>query len=266
VYAQPINRRPNRAVRPSPVFLAFVALALLGAVLSWSDSNSNRIARFGVFCLVVGGWVISLCLHEFAHAYAAYRAGDHSVEAAGYLTLNPVKYAHPVLSIVLPIIFIAAGGIGLPGGAVYLHQHAFHSRASRSLAAAAGPAVNVVCAVTLLIFVSHHGVSGPHIRFWAGLAFLAFLQVSAAVLNLLPVPGLDGYAILEPYLDPSVTRPLEQVKPFGMLVLFLLLWEVPSINAAFFNVVQKIYGAAGASAELRAGGYFLFRFWSKTGV
>ena len=72
---------------------------------------------------------MSLCLHEFAHAYAAYRAGDRSVEAAGYLTLNPFKYAHPLLSIVLPLLFIVQGGIGLPGGAVYLHPHAFRSKA-----------------------------------------------------------------------------------------------------------------------------------------
>ena len=98
---------------------------------------------FGVFLFVLGGWVVSLCLHEFAHAYAAYRAGDHSVEAAGYLTLNPFKYAHPLLSIVLPLFFIVQGGIGLPGGAVYLHPHAFRTRAQRSLAAAVGPLTNV---------------------------------------------------------------------------------------------------------------------------
>src|ERR1700712_5121020 len=150
MFAQPLNRRPNRAVRPSPLFLAFVALAALGAVLSWSDSSSGRLPEFGVFCLVIGGWVVSLCLHEFAHAYAAYRAGDRSVEARGYLTLNPFKYAHPVLSIILPLFFIVQGGIGLPGGAVYLHRHAFRSRAMQSIAAACGPATNVVFAAVLL--------------------------------------------------------------------------------------------------------------------
>ena len=59
---------------------------------------------------------------------------------AGYLTLNPFKYAHPLLSIVLPLFFIVQGGIGLPGGAVYLHPHAFRSKRAQSLAAAVGPA------------------------------------------------------------------------------------------------------------------------------
>jgi len=117
VYSVPDRQsRPHRAVRPSPVFLAFLAAGVLGGVLSWSDANSTGLARFGVFLLIVGGWVVSLSLHEFAHAYAAYRAGDTSVEGAGYLTLNPVRYAHPVLSIVLPLIFIALGGMGCPAG------------------------------------------------------------------------------------------------------------------------------------------------------
>ena len=75
-----------------------------------------------MFLLVVAGWVVTLCLHEFAHAYMAWRHGDHDVEVRGYLTLNPLKYSHPLLSIGLPVLFIALGGIGLPGGAVYL-QH-----------------------------------------------------------------------------------------------------------------------------------------------
>jgi Zn-dependent protease len=130
VYSVPGQR--HRAVRPSPIFLAFIAVTIAGALLSWNDSYSLQLGRFGVFLLVAGGWVVSLCLHEFAHAYAAYRAGDTSVEAAGYLTLNPLKYAHPLLSIVLPVIFIAAGGIGLPGGAVYLHPHTFRSRTTQA--------------------------------------------------------------------------------------------------------------------------------------
>ena len=80
--------------------------------------------------------MVSLCLHEFAHAYVAYRSGDHSVEAAGYLTLNPLRHAHPFLSIVLPILFIVQGGIGLPGGACTCTRVPSCTRAQQSLAAA----------------------------------------------------------------------------------------------------------------------------------
>ena len=179
------KRRRRRAVRPSPLFLAFVAATAVGALLAWANSGpGSRLGDLGVFVFVLGGWVVSVCLHEFAHAYAAYRAGDRSVESAGYLTLNPFKYAHPLLSIVLPLFFILLGGIGLPGGAVYLHPHLFRSKRAQALAAAVGPATNAVLAVALLLIVRANENS-DHVRFWSALAFLAFPQITATVLNLL---------------------------------------------------------------------------------
>ena len=213
-----------------------------------------------MFLLVLGGWVVSLCLHEFGHAYAAYRAGDRSVEAAGYLTLNPFKYAHPLLSIVLPLFFIAQGGIGLPGGAVYLHPHAFRSRAMQSVSAAAGPASNLIFAGIVLSIVKSFGSDGSHVVFWSGLAFLGFLQISAAVLNLLPIPGLDGYAIIEPYLDPATAQPLEKVKPWGMIGVYVLL-QIDQVNARFFQLVDNLYGFTGVPSSLWEIGRELFQFW-----
>ena len=65
---------------------------------------------------------MSLCLHEYAHARTALHSGDISIGAKGYLTLNPLKYTHALLSIVLPVIFVIMGGIGLPGGAVFIER------------------------------------------------------------------------------------------------------------------------------------------------
>jgi len=195
----------RRRVRPSPLFLTVVLVTAAGGLLAWVfDDWGSRTGDFGVFLFVLGGWVMSVCFHEFAHAYTAYRAGDRSVEARGYLTLNPFKYTHPALSIVFPLIAIVSGGFALPGGAVYLHPHAFRTKRQRSLAAAVGPLTNVVLAL-VLIGVSESqlsslnplaGQSTDHARFWCGVAFLALLQVTAAVLNLMPVPGLDGWAII----------------------------------------------------------------------
>jgi Zn-dependent protease len=269
VYAESTSRRPRGAVRPSPFFLAFVAVTVVGAVLSWSNSNSTQLAQFGVFLFVFGGWIVSVCLHEFAHAFTAFRAGDHSVEAAGYLTLNPFKYAHPLLSIVLPLYFIAQGGIGLPGGAVYLHPHTFRTRAQRSLASAVGPLVNVVSAIVLLQLAAGHlnitddGGPPAHWRFWAGVSFLGFLQVSAAILNLLPIPGLDGYGIIEPYLSPETARSLAPIKPWGMLGLFVVLYAIPAFNQRFIDAISGVYHAVGGDGDVWSLGYELFRFWHK---
>jgi Zn-dependent protease len=251
----------RRAVRPSPVFLAFIALAAVGGVLAWTHSVAgSRIGDFGVFLFVLSGWVVSLSVHEFGHAYTAYRAGDHDVEAAGYLTLNPFKYAHPVLSIVLPLLFIVQGGIGLPGGAVYLHRHAFRSKAMQSAAAAAGPAANVVFAVGLLLFAQPNANSG-HDKFWSAVAFLGFLQITGAVLNLLPIPGLDGWAIIEPYLANDTVRGADKIKPWGMIGVIVLL-QVHTLNTAFFDFVYRIYDLFGTDRLLSYAGYAFFKFWA----
>ena len=267
-----LGKRRNR-VLPSPLFLAFVALTAFGGVLAWQATGpGSRPGDLGVFLFVVGGWIVSVCFHEFAHAYAAYRAGDRSVEARGYLTLNPFKYAHPVLSIILPLFFIVQGGIGLPGGAVYLHRHAFRSRAMQSLAAASGPATNVVFAAVLLWLAGGHdasivaflgfGGSPDHARFWSAVAFLGFLQVTAAVLNLLPIPGLDGWAIIEPYLDPQTAQGAEKIKPWGMIAVIVLL-QVDGINRSFFDLVNWLYDRGPASRTLYLAGHEFFKFWQK---
>ncbi|WP_375475230.1 site-2 protease family protein [uncultured Jatrophihabitans sp.] len=265
--------RRGRAVRPSPLFLAVLAITAAGGLLAWfTDGVGSRLGDFGVCVLVLGGWITSVCLHEFAHAYAAYRAGDRAVETRGYLTLNPFKYTHPVLSIFLPVVAILAGGFGLPGGAVYLHRHQFRSRAMLSLAAAVGPAVNLVLALVLGLVARAHsasvgqlftGGSDSHARFWAGLAFLAFLQATAAVLNLLPVPGLDGYSIIEPYLDPQTQAVGEKVKPWGLLGVLVLLYAAQPIRDEFIDLVYKLYRVLGGDSRLSEFGYAFFRFWAK---
>jgi Zn-dependent protease len=250
--------RISGAVRPSPVFLGIVALAAAGGALAWRNDTTSNTARAGVFVLVVAGWIVSLCLHEFAHAYTAWRAGDREVEVRGYLTLNPLRYSHPVLSIALPIFFIALGGFGLPGGAVYVRPGLFGPTMQRRISLA-GPAVNVVLAIALLAAIRILA-DGTHAAFWFGLSFLAFLQITAAVLNLLPIPGLDGYGALEPSLSPKTRRALDQYKPLGLLAVLALLW-VPSINAAFFDAVYWLFELSGVPADWSRFGSYLTQFW-----
>jgi Zn-dependent protease len=259
----PFRRSPRAGVRPSPVFLAVLALAAAGGYLAWQAPdpvNTTRTERLGVFVFIVAGWVVTVCLHEFAHAYLAWRSGDHEVQERGYLTLNPLKYSHPVLSILLPVVFIAIGGIGLPGGAVYLHPHRFRSKAQRALVSLSGPAINVAFAVGLLVSLRQVDLFGRHGVFWFAVAGLALLQVMASVLNLLPIPGLDGYAAIEPYLDPKFQQAAEQFKPFGMLALFALIM-VPSLNRVFFDAIYWLYELSGLPSALGQFGLQLLRFW-----
>ena len=81
--------------------------------------------------------------------------------------------------------------------------------------------------ITAVFYDPDHGV------FWAGMAFSGFLQVTAALLNLLPVPGLDGYGALEPHLSPDTQRALAPAKTYGLLILFVL-FIVSPLGEYFF--------------------------------
>jgi len=256
-----VSIRPlHQSVRPSPIFLAIVALTVLGGVLAWLSAEAiEPMAYAGVFIFVIAGFLVSLCVHEFAHAYSAWRFGDRDVEVRGYLTLNPLKYSHPLLSLGLPALFIALGGIGLPGGAVYVRT-SWMTKRQKTLVSLAGPATNLGFAIVLLV-VTRVLWEPEHVVFWGAMAFLAFLQVTAFVLNILPVPGLDGYSAVEPHLSPQTRRMLEPAKGWAFLVLLLLLFT-PQVNRWFFGVVYALFDASGAPSDLIGVGFSLTRFWS----
>ena len=136
-------------MRPSPVFLLVVAVTAVGAVLAWmAEASRTPIAYAGVFVFVIAGWIVSLCLHEFGHAVTAWRFGEQDVAVRGYLTLNPLKYSNPLLSLGLPVLITLLGGIGLPGGAVWVRT-SFMTKRQKTIVSLAGPFMNVVLAVLL---------------------------------------------------------------------------------------------------------------------
>lgn len=247
------------AVRPSPVFLGLLIVTAFGAWLSLRGGSDTAL-RVGVFILVAGGWIVSLCLHEFGHAFLAWRSGDHSAAERGYLTLNPLKYSNAALSFVLPVLFVLLGGIGLPGGAVYVDRGAIPGRLKHSLISAAGPAANIVFALILAALIPAQP-SDSTIYFWSGVGFLTFLQVTAALLNLVPFPGLDGYGIVEPYLPESWRRGAVKVAPYGLLIVIAILW-IPTVNGAFFSAITRVTDLMGVSPLLVGFGDQLFRFWT----
>jgi Zn-dependent protease len=253
------------AVRPSPVFYGIVALTVVGGVLaaygdafSLLTSNRDPMVVAGIFILVAAGWALSLTLHEFGHAFVAYKGGDHSVVGKGYLTMDVRHYTDPVLSLVLPLIFLAIGGIPLPGGAVWINRWALRSRAASSWVSLAGPLSNLVFGILLTLGVAYIPMADG---LAAGMSYLALLQIVAFVLNILPVPGLDGFGAIEPYLSPQTREMATKVRPWAPLALFALLFAVEPLRAAFFEAAQFVFTTVGGSNGYAYLGQEAFMFW-----
>lgn len=253
---------PTRADRRiSPVFLGIAAVTAVSGWAAWTGFAAN--AGLAVFLFVTSAWIVSLCLHEYAHARTALHSGDISIGAKGYLTLNPLKYTHALLSIVLPVLFVIMGGIGLPGGAVFIERGRIRGRWKHSLISAAGPLTNVLFAVVCTAPFWLDALDGVPDAFRYALAFLALLQVTAAILNFLPIPGLDGYGVIEPWLSYGVRRQVEPFAPFGLLAVFGILW-IPEVNHGFFDAVDAILRGLGVSDWDTYWGQKLYRFWEGT--
>jgi Zn-dependent protease len=249
----------NSERRISPVFLGIVAVTAVAGWAVWTDFASD--IRIGVFLFVTGAWIVSLCLHEYAHARTALHSGDISIGAKGYLTLNPLKYTHALLSIVLPVIFVIMGGIGLPGGAVFIERNRIRGRWKHSLISAAGPLTNVLFAVVCTAPFWLDALADVPDPFRYALGFLALLQVTAALLNFLPVPGLDGYGVIEPWLSHSIRRQVEPFAPFGLLAVFGILF-IPEVNIAFFDAIHALLRELGVTDVDAYCGRELFSFWT----
>ncbi|MEW2291436.1 site-2 protease family protein [Streptomyces sp. NPDC006743] len=249
-------RRSDRRI--SPVFVGILAVTAVTGWATWTGFAERP--GVAVFLFVTAAWIVSLCLHEYAHARTALHGGDITVGAKGYLTLNPLKYTHALLSIVLPVIFVIMGGFGLPGGAVFIERGRIPGRWRHSVISAAGPLTNVLFAVVCTAPFWLHALDGVPAAFRYALAFLALLQVTAAILNFLPVPGLDGYGVIEPWLSYGVKRQVEPFAPFGLLFVFALLW-VPAVNGAFFDVIHAVMRHLGVGDLEQYCGQDLYRFW-----
>lgn len=200
-----------------------------------------------------------MCLHEFAHASVAYLGGDKSVKDKGYLSLNPIHYMDPTYSVLMPMLFLVMGGLGLPGGAVYVNDSRLYNKYWSIGMSLAGPAANlllaIVIAIALQFDVVRHNPVAP------ALAFLALLEVSAVVLNLLPIPPLDGYHVAAQFMDWETRAKWDQFAPLGPWLLMGLFWFVPPFNQFFWNIVYACVSELNVSSSLAYRGLQEFMFW-----
>jgi Zn-dependent protease len=214
------------------------------------------------FTIVFVGWIFSLCLHEFSHAVAAYYGGDTTVKDKGYLTFNPLKYTHPLYSLVLPLVFLLAGGIALPGGAVYIEIWRLKNRTWQSLVSLAGPLSNLVLAIVLAIVLKFAPLNSfDKNSIWPGIASLAALQCMAVLLNLIPVPPFDGYGVIEPFLSINIVERVNSVRAYLPLLVFGALWFIPGVSEQLMYQVGNLAYVLGIPLDLANEGLARFFFW-----
>lgn len=210
---------------------------------------------------VLIGWVMSVMLHELAHAGVAYVGGDRGIAQRGAFS-NPLTFVDPITSLLLPAVILLIGGLPLPGGSVAVDRGALRGRVWHSAVAAAGPAANILLFLLLIVLI-HPGtgivrIGEPPVPGWAALAAaLAVLQMLAVCINLLPVPPLDGYGIVEPWLpaDLRVRLATPRAAWGGLaLVVAVLLYAEPVVRG-MFTITFRAAAWLGVPPELLADSY-----------
>jgi Zn-dependent protease len=202
-------------------------------------------------------WIMSVVVHEFAHGIVAHWGGDYTIKERGGLTLNPLQYIDPFTSILLPGLFLLMGGVPLPGGVTYVRRDLLRNRAWDAAVSAAGPLSNLVlffaCAIPL-----HPAVGwvdpAAGLEGWSNaqklLGALCVLQFMAVVINLIPVPPLDGFQIVAAFMDPATREKLmtPPVSTFAFVGLFLVL-SGAGLGRHIFQWTNRVLVAIGFDYE-----------------
>ena len=187
--------------------------------------------------------VFSLTVHEMAHAWTADRLGDPTARLLGRVSLNPLVHADLIGTVVFPLVALVSG-LPLIGWAKPVPVNISRLRNEQRdyvFVAAAGPASNlvlaVVAAVILAAFPASPGVlGGPSMSdpVAASLRLAAWVNILLAVFNMLPIPPLDGGNVLSGLLPHRFAAMLNQVRPYG----FLLLYALVLTDGFYYLVVQ----------------------------
>jgi len=188
--------------------------------------------------------ILSLSVHEAAHAWSAERLGDTTARMLGRVSLNPAVHVDPIGTILFPLIGMLSGA-PIFGWAKPVPVNILNLRANWKqkymLIAAAGPASNLVLAtVAALILGMVPGSADPFTSNAVREFLVAMVQLNVllAVFNMVPLPPLDGGNVLAGVLRGGVAEMYERIRPYGFLILYGLLF-----SGVLWRVIGPPYNA-----------------------
>ncbi|MDO4798325.1 MAG: site-2 protease family protein [Coriobacteriales bacterium] len=196
-------------------------------------------SRLGEIVLTVCIVLVATILHEVAHAATAYKLGDATAKERGRLTLNPAAHLDPVGSVLLPILMAIAGGpvFAFAKPVPYNPSRLKHPVRDEVLVALAGPACNLVQALVgavafRLCYAGYAASVGTSAGFYVACdvsSSFVYINLMLMFFNLIPLPPLDGSAIIFPLLKGEARRRYYVVQRYAMPVLLAVLYLVPML-------------------------------------
>jgi Zn-dependent protease len=172
---------------------------------------------------------VAFPFHEFAHALAAYRLGDSTARLFGRLTLNPIVHFDPIGGTLMAISIILGGGFGFAKPTPVNPRNLRYGRWGEAMVAAAGPLSNLALAVVGAIplrFILSSDMDVPEPVLLTLLLFV-YINLLLMVFNFIPVPPLDGGAVLFAFLPPQLAWQLRpMLAQYGILILLLLIFPI----------------------------------------
>jgi Zn-dependent protease len=180
--------------------------------------------------------ILSLTVHEWAHAYSAMRLGDDTAQRLGRLTLNPIPHIDPIGTLLLPLLGVPFGWAKPVPVNPARFTRKLRMRTGMMITAAAGPFSNAVLALLCLVILglqARFSFDNPAIE---KLLWYSFgLNVLLALFNMLPIPPLDGSRVADG-LMPTALRPRwERFATYGPLVLLVLVFANYQLGGRMFS-------------------------------
>jgi Zn-dependent protease len=194
-------------------------------------------------------FIMSVILHEIAHGYVAMKLGDYTAKLDGRLTLNPVPHIDPLGTIAIPLALFFLGSPVVFGWAKPVPVNWYNLRGGEKSyfwVSIAGIVVNVTLALLASLGLRVLALSGIDLASsWAAalLYILVTYNVLLALFNLVPIPPLDGSRLLRTTLPREYQTVLDQLEPFGFVLLFLFLLVFG--NSLSQSVQQIVHALTG---------------------